>query len=128
MDIYAHMIETKKMSREYVAGLAKTVDRIARLGDSACRGIFSEAAHELYLLAAALKKQLNFTNTPIKVSYAGGVFMAGDLILPEFGGLLSENGMILTAPKFPPVIGSCILAKLFLCGCREICEKSVMAI
>jgi N-acetylglucosamine kinase-like BadF-type ATPase len=111
IDIYEYMTEIKKMDRRYIAGLAVTVDKIARLGDTACRDIFLEAAHELYLLASALKKQLNFTGLPVKVSYAGGVFKAGGLILPELKNLLEKNDMLLENPKYPPVIGACILAK-----------------
>jgi len=111
IDICAHMIETVKMDREYVAGLAILANNIARLGDTVCKNIFSEAAYELYLLAAAVKRQLNFTDLPIKVSYAGGVFKADDLIMPELSSLLKENDMILVKPKFSPVIGACLLAK-----------------
>ena len=111
MDIYAYMIEKIKMNRKDIAALAVLADKTARLGDIECKKIFVEAAYELCLLAAAVKKQLNFENTPVKVSYTGGVYKAGDLILPELSGLLAKNGMALIDPKFPPVIGACILAK-----------------
>jgi len=111
LDICGYVIETLKTDRESIAKLAMLAYNIALAGDEACRSIFSEAAHEIYLLAAAVKKQLDFENLPIRVSYAGGVFKAGDLILPELRGLLKNNCMILTEPKFPPVIGACILVK-----------------
>ena len=118
MDIYGHMVEKIKMDREYIAKMAVLAYNTACLGDTVCKNIFSEAAYELYLMAAAVKKQLHFENffgnLPVKVSYAGGVFRAGKLILHELGSLLEENGMILIEPKFPPVIGACILAKNYM--------------
>jgi N-acetylglucosamine kinase-like BadF-type ATPase len=90
-DICNYMLETVKSNRESIAELAKLAHNIAASGDAACRSIFSEADYEIYLLAAAVKKQLDFTGLPVKVSYAGGVFKAGDLIIPELGGLLKKK-------------------------------------
>jgi len=112
-DICTYMMETLKTNRESIAALAKLAYNIALMGDEACRGIFSEAAREIYIMAAAVKKQLNFAKPPIKVSYAGGVFKSGDLVIPELSGLLENNGMILKTPEFTPVIGACILAKKY---------------
>jgi len=112
-DICDYITKTIQTNREAIAGLAKLAYSIALTGDTASRGIFSEAVTELYLLAAAVKKQLDFKNAPIQVSYAGGVFKACDLVIPELTGLLEKNGMALTAPKYPPAIGACILAKKY---------------
>lgn len=109
-DICTYMIETIKLEREAVAKLALLAYSTAVMGDTVCRGIFSEAAHELYLLAAAVKKQLDFADFPVTVSYGGGVFKAGDMILPGLNDLLEKDGMVLAAPKYPPVIGACLLA------------------
>jgi N-acetylglucosamine kinase-like BadF-type ATPase len=118
MDIYEFMVEKIKMNREYIAKMAVLAYNTACLGDTVCKGIFSEAAYELYLMAAAVKKQLSledfFENSPVQVSYAGGVFRAGEYILPELGNLLKKDGMILIEPKYPPVIGACILAKNYM--------------
>ena len=110
-DVCTYMVETIKRDREPVAKLSMLAYEIAKKGDPACRSIFSEAAYEIYLLAASLKKQLDFKNFPIKVSYGGGVFKSGDFVLSELGGMLEKNDMILTKPKYSPVIGACILAK-----------------
>ena len=110
-DICEYMIETLKTNRAGIAKLSLLAYDIALMGDSACKNIFKEAAYEHYLLAAAIKKQLNFQELPIKVSYAGGVFKSGDMVLKEFSYLLEQNNMILTKPKYSPVIGACILAK-----------------
>lgn len=111
IDIYAYMVEEIKMNRETVAGLAVLAYNTALQGDPICKNIFSDAAHELYLLAAAVKKQLDFKDLPVKVSYAGGVFKSGELILSELGSLLRDDNMMLIAPQFPPAMGACILAK-----------------
>ena len=110
-DVCEYMVEIIKTGRANIAKLSLLAYDIAKMGDTACRGIFSDAAHELYLLAAAIKKQLKFQELPIKVSYAGGVFKSGELVLAKFGDLLKQNDMILTKPKYSPVIGACILAR-----------------
>ena len=110
-DVEEFLIEKLKTNRASIAELSLLAYDIAMMGDPACISIFSEAAYEIYLLAAAIKKQLKFQELPIKVSYAGGVFKSGDLVLAKFGELLKQNDMILTKPRYSPVIGACILAR-----------------
>ena len=112
-DVCTYVIETIGMERDKIASLATLAEKIARMGDPACKAIYFGAAREIYLLALSIKKQLDFTNLPIKVSYAGSIYKSGDIMLPELSRLLEKDNMILTSPLFSPVIGACLLAKDF---------------
>jgi N-acetylglucosamine kinase-like BadF-type ATPase len=111
IDMYAYMVEDIKMNREIIAGYAMFAHTLALNGDPVCKSIFFDAAKEICLMAEAVKKQLKFSSSPVKVSYAGGVFKSGDALLPKLSNLLRKKNMILRAPKFQPAIGACLMAK-----------------
>ena len=46
--------------------------------------MYREAARELALMVRAIKKQLRFSTDIVDVSYFGGLFKAGELILKPF--------------------------------------------
>jgi len=110
MDILSRMTEDIRMDRAEVAKLSILAHKIALQGDEACISIFNNAARELYLLAAGVRRQLEYKQTPIKVSYSGGVFKAGELIFTPFEKLLSKNGFKLVKPAGTPVYGACLQA------------------
>jgi len=111
MDILSRMTEDIGMDRAEVAKLSILAHKIALQGDEACISIFNNAARELYLLAAGVRRQLEYKQTPIKVSYSGGVFKAGELIFTPFERLLSKNGFMLVKPASTPVCGACLQAE-----------------
>jgi len=45
-----------------------------------------------------------------QVSYSGGVFKSGDLILKPLRELIEDDGGVLCEPEFSPVIGALLLA------------------
>lgn len=96
--------------RERVAHLQLIVERAARKGDQSAKELYTHAAEELCLLAAGVKKQLNFPEKNWKVSYSGGVFKAGDLILEPFAAGIKALGGTLTQPACSPVDGALLLA------------------
>ncbi|MCL2864064.1 MAG: acyl-CoA reductase [Lachnospiraceae bacterium] len=111
-DIYimGHLLEEDRLQRDKIASLSKLVTELATKGDPTCLQIFDQAAAELDLLAVGLMRQLAFQNKPIQVSYSGGVFQSGDLILKPLMKRLETHDMELVAPLHIPVYGACLKA------------------
>jgi len=96
--------------RDRMASLQLLAEKAALAGSSSAQSIYDDAVRELCLLATAIRNQLDFIGKPWTVSYSGGLFKAGDLILPQFSkGIEKENG-ILAAPLLAPVDGAVLLA------------------
>lgn len=53
-------------------------------GDEAVARLYSEAAEELGLMVKTIKESLVFSSDKICVTYSGGLFQVGDLILQPF--------------------------------------------
>ena len=68
------------LDRTEIAKFSMLVSKIAETGDRDAIRIFEEAAEEIYLMVKSIIKQLKLQGK-IKMSYVGGVFKAGDLIL-----------------------------------------------
>lgn len=108
-DILNLVIHKLNMSRSEIASLSKVAYELALQGDPVTLQIFDDAAFELHLMVKALIKRLNFGEN-VKVSYSGGVFNSGDLILkPLLKHLCSLNAQ-LAEPVFCPSIGAALLA------------------
>jgi N-acetylglucosamine kinase-like BadF-type ATPase len=86
------------------------VDRVAEDGDSAARAILLEAAQQLAVLAAAVRKQLFEDGQPARVSFLGGAF-SSRILLARFRELIeAEPGNQLTAPVYGPAAGALLEA------------------
>jgi len=83
-----------------VAAFAVLVADAARRGDAVARGIWTEAAGELATSAAACARRLFPPETPVPISWSGGLFAAEDLLLGPFLERLSE--LIPDALPTPP--------------------------
>ena len=112
-DLYVmnYFLEDDNMEREKIAKFSVLAGELAMQGDPGCLKIFQEAAYELYLLAVGVRRQLSYQKTPIWVSYSGGVFKSGRLILDPLKKLLKEDQMEIVEPLHSPVYGACIKAK-----------------
>ena len=62
------------------------------------------------LQVLAVRRQLNFPKDGWNVSYSGGLFKAGDLVLPEFTREIEKEGGKVSVPRFKPVEGAVLLA------------------
>ena len=83
-----------------IAGFARDVADAARDGDEQARAIWDEAGRELARTAAAARDRLGIDGP---VSYAGGLFDAGDLLLEPFA---AELGGEVRAPLGDPLDGA----------------------
>ena len=110
LHVMSYFIEDIQMERDKIARFSILAGKLALQGDEVCVKIFQDAAYELYLLAVGVIRQLSFQQKPIKVSYSGGVFKAGALILEPLKNLLKTDNMELVKPLDIPVHGACIKA------------------
>jgi N-acetylglucosamine kinase-like BadF-type ATPase len=101
------------MSRAGVARLARLIERAANDGDAEAIRIFDAAARELAEIVGAVRRSLGFAPAElVPVSYSGGVFKAGGLILGPLQRHLDAQfpGYRLQAPLLPPAAGAAIYA------------------
>lgn len=96
--------------RERVASLQFLVEKAAKVGAPSAIKLYEEAVDELYLLVDAVRSQLDFASKPWVVSYSGGLFKAGELVIPQFSAKIAADGGKLVQPEFEPVQGAVLLA------------------
>ena len=94
--------------RDRIAQLAKLVSVCASEGDPVCGGIFKEAAQELALIIQGIRRQGMFEEIPC-VSYSGGMFRSGLLLLDPLEGILNHS-VRLQEPEAGPLAGGILLA------------------
>jgi N-acetylglucosamine kinase-like BadF-type ATPase len=117
LDICAHVYGEHAYNRGDLARLSLIVAKAARLGDAAAGRIYAQAGNELAQIADALRRSLGFTDDEIvPLSYSGGAFSAGDLLLIPFKESLrgAAPNFELRAPLHEPHYGAAMYAaKLF---------------
>jgi N-acetylglucosamine kinase-like BadF-type ATPase len=100
-------------TRSQVAAMAQLVTGAAREGDPVATRILGDAARELAAVIEAVRHALEFEpGEPIPLSYSGGVFEAGPLILRPLQSQLAETSRKyeLRQPKLAPHVGAAIYA------------------
>ncbi|MCC8167537.1 MAG: hypothetical protein LIQ31_15715 [Planctomycetes bacterium] len=96
--------------REMVAGLQMILHDAAREGDATALALYEWAARELADMACGLRSHFP-DGVTLPVSYAGGLFRSGDLILRPLRAELDRlGGFELVEPLLPPVEGAALLA------------------
>lgn len=113
LDVCAIVMNKWEGARTKIAKLSMLVHQAAIAGDMIANNIFSEAAQELADIVDTTRVQLKFNeNETIPVSYSGGVFNAGKLIIEKLDDCLSKRSKqySLIAPKYTPVIGAALYA------------------
>jgi N-acetylglucosamine kinase-like BadF-type ATPase len=100
-------------TRGSIATISQLVTRAAQDGDPSAIRIFDEAARELAAVVGAVRQALEFEpDEGVPLSYSGGVFMAGELILTPFQRHLEAQpgSYRLQAPIVTPRGGAVIYA------------------
>lgn len=78
-----------------------------QLGDPTMQPLYDRAAWELSELVRALIERLDFgADEPVPVSYSGGLFKTGDVILKPFRRHLSALNVRICRPEYPPNVGA----------------------
>jgi N-acetylglucosamine kinase-like BadF-type ATPase len=99
--------------RSQFAQLAKLVSKAAAGGDTAALSLFARVTQELAALAIAVRARLGAPHdASLPVSYSGGMFEMGDVILAGFRSELSRTPSLyrLVEPKLPPHVGAALYA------------------
>jgi N-acetylglucosamine kinase-like BadF-type ATPase len=99
--------------RRSIAAVSQLVARAAHDGDAVAMRIFDDAARELAAVVEAVRQALGFApGERVLVSYSGGVFKAGPLILVPLERHLEEKSgsYRLQAPIIAPSGGAAIYA------------------
>lgn len=113
LDLCAHVYGAQAKSRGELAQLSPLVTRAAALGDTQAQDIFRRAAQELAHIADALRRTLGFAQgEAVKLSYSGGAFAAGDVLLTPFRQALAaaSPAFELCQPMYEPHIGAALYA------------------
>ena len=100
-------------SRRAIAAMAELVARAARDGDIEAMRVFDDAARELAAIIEALRQALQFElGERVCVSYSGGVFNAGELILAPLRHHIERYSKTyeLKSPMLAPSLGAAIYA------------------
>ena len=95
-------------SREKTASIQRILLEAAREGDASAVRLYEEAARELAENVNAVLRQLRLGDTPT-VSYSGGIFETGDLILKPFQAALDASVQVMK-PVWGPAEGALLLA------------------
>jgi N-acetylglucosamine kinase-like BadF-type ATPase len=100
-------------SRRAIAAMAELVARAARDGDVEAIRVFDDAARELTTIIEAVRQALQFEpGERVCVSYSGGVFNAGELILAPLRHHIERYSKTyeLKTPMLAPSLGAAIYA------------------
>lgn len=100
-------------ARSELAQLARLATAAAQAGDAQARQLLVRAGDELAALAAGVARNLGLAGIQaVPVSYSGGVFAAGDLVLGPLQAALARRlpGATLKTPRFGPELGAALYA------------------
>lgn len=97
------------------AALAKVQEYLlcaARAGDEAATELYRQAAEHLCSSVFAVYQRLCF-DTPVGISYSGGVFRAGDVLLKPFEQIMRQMipNCVIVAPRYSPQKGAALVAE-----------------
>ncbi len=113
LDLCAAIYGPPPLARSEVAALAPLAAQAARAGDHAAHRLFELAAHELAAIVHAVRDQLDVApQTPLPVSYSGGMFRLDGLLMPLLEAALKLDGRRyeFAAPRLPPSAGAVLYA------------------
>lgn len=113
LDLCAYVYSRATPQRDRIAALSRLVARAAAQGDEAARDVFTKAGHELAGIVDAIRRRLQYPpGELVNLSYSGGVFGSGELILEPFRQQLStwSPDYRIVTPRYSPAIGAVIHA------------------
>ncbi len=112
LDLAGHINGLAANERSSIAALATVVADATAAGDTEAGELYARAAAELADIIVAVRNNLGVPpETELPVSYTGGVFQAGEIILRPLADELRLAGrFVLAAPQLEPVIGAALYA------------------
>ena len=113
LDLCAQVYGPGARSRGELAQLSPLVAEAAKLGDAAALEVFRRAGRELAEIAIALRAKLGYEAVEAaRLSYSGGAFSTGDLLLLPFHAALADAGAAfeICRPLYDPHFGAALYA------------------
>lgn len=113
LDLCARLFAEPARRRSGMAQLSRVVCEAARAGDAEATALFTRAAGELAHLITAVRRSLSAPpDVTLPVSYSGGVFACGELVLSPLRRALeaAEGAFSLAPPALSPAIGAALCA------------------
>lgn len=104
------ILDTIAPYRDKVADFQRLALDAAIAGDAAAQDLYRQAALELSQIVSGVKSQLIWSDKPVKVSYYGGLFHAGEYILKPLEDSLLALGCTLQKPLHSATEGALLLA------------------
>lgn len=108
-EIIDYVLNKMNKDRTQIAQLSKICFESAKLGDENALDIFNGAGYELSLLVKMIINKLSFEEE-VTISYSGGVFKSGELIITPLKKYLSNYNVKFIKPILEPDMGACLLA------------------
>jgi len=115
LDLCARIYGPGVGTRAGIAQISRIVADAARQGDGAALDIYARAGRELADIVLAIRHRLAFgSDERIAVSYSGGAFSAGDLLMTPFATALqtASSQFALQTPLHEPHYGAALYARL----------------
>ena len=113
LDLCGALYGKSAAQRSQFAQLSKLVTEAASAGDEQAAALFGRAAHELAEIVDALRDQLQVPQaTELAVSYSGGLFQLGDLLLTPLQAALTgtPRKYRFLGARLPPDAGAALQA------------------
>jgi N-acetylglucosamine kinase-like BadF-type ATPase len=113
LDLCAAIYGKSLAQRSQFAQLSRIVSEAASAGDQAARALFTQATQEMVDMIDSVRAQLPVpTDATLRVSYSGGLFQLGDLLLKPLEAELASRSAAyrLTAARLPPDMGAAVHA------------------
>lgn len=113
MDELAMALYAPSMTNDRLAGLCRHVIEAARGGDEVAREIVLAAGRELGAAAVAVIRDLHLNRERFQVSYVGGVFNAGSLLLDPLREEIARvaPAAFVAPPHLSPAIAAARMAR-----------------
>ena len=105
-----HRFYTSEFPRPRVAGYAKIVDQAAEENDLTARETLLQSAHELAVIAHAVREQLFAEEEPAHIAFMGGVFRSRTLLDRFRAEMEAEPGNTVSPPIYGPAAGALLEA------------------
>jgi N-acetylglucosamine kinase-like BadF-type ATPase len=96
------------MTNDRIAGFSKHVIDAARAGDAVGRNILTEAGRELGKTAVTVIRKLKMEGERFQVSFVGGVFSAGELVIAPLREEIARvaRKAFIAEPRFSPTFAA----------------------
>lgn len=101
--------------REKIASLQLLLLDAAKAGDEAAIVCYQDAGREIARNVQGVRKKLTFDGK-VPVSYSGGIFKVGPMVLDSFLDSLCQFDCMLVEPIAPPWVGALMIALTLLPG------------